>query len=246
MPSGGKLLIETSNVYFDEEYVRNHLAATEGHYIKLAVTDTGVGMDAETRSRIFEPFFTTKEPGKGTGLGLSTVYGIVKQSDGFVWVYSEPGEGTTFKIYLPRVGVEAKERVRHKRPDAELHGTETILVAEDEALVRELTRTVLETHGYNVIEAANGGSALLLLESYKERIDLLLTDVVMPEISGRELAERAKAIRPDIKILFMSGYTDNSIVHRGVIDEGMQFIQKPFSTENLATKVREVLDDPAA
>jgi two-component system, cell cycle sensor histidine kinase and response regulator CckA len=203
-------------------------------------------MDREVRSRIFEPFFTTKDPGKGTGLGLSTVYGIVKQSDGFVWVYSEPGEGTTFKIYLPRVDVEAAERVRPRRPDAELRGTETVLIAEDEQLVRELTRTVLETHGYNVIEAANGGAALLLLENYPETIDLLLTDVVMPEISGRELADRAKAIRPETRILFMSGYTDNSIVHRGVIDEGMQFIQKPFSTENLATKVREVLDDQAA
>src|SRR5690606_31718026 len=207
MPEGGKLLIETANVFLDDMYVLTKLAATQGHYIKRPVTDSCVGMDADTRSRIFEPFFTTKATGKGTGLGLSTVYGIVKQSGGFIWVYSELGEGTTFKIYLPRVDVDAAERVRQRRPDSDLTGTETVLIAEDEQLVRELTRTVLETYGYQVLEAANGGSALLVLQNHPTQIDLLLTDVVMPEISGRELAEKALTIRPDVKILFMSGYT---------------------------------------
>jgi len=242
MPHGGKLLIETAGVELDPSYVQSHPEARAGRYVLLAVSDTGVGMDEQTRRRIFEPFFTTKGVGKGTGLGLSMVEGIVAQSGGHIQVYSEPGHGTTFKIYLPRV----EEAAAVSQPEAALPlgGKETVLVVEDQAEVREYAVTVLKAYGYRVIQAQSAGEALLIFEREPERIDLVLTDVVMPNISGRELANRLEKLQPGIKVLFMSGYTDNVIVHYGVLDEGAQFIQKPFSPEQLAVKVREVLGPP--
>jgi two-component system, cell cycle sensor histidine kinase and response regulator CckA len=243
MPRGGKLTIETGNIYLDEEYARRHVAVSPGQYVMLAVSDTGTGMDEQTRARIFEPFFTTKESGKGTGLGLSTVYGIVKQSGGNIWVYSEVGRGTTFKVYLPLVGEAGQEYRRSDEVEEAAKGTETVLLAEDEEVVRTLAREVLETYGYRVVEAANGGAALLICERHREPIHLLITDVVMPEMSGRELADRLAPLRSEMKVLYMSGYTDNAIVHQGVLDEGANFIQKPFAPGQLARKVREVLDE---
>ena len=223
------------------KYRRSHIGVTPGRYVMLSVTDTGVGMTAEIKERIFEPFFTTKEKGKGTGLGLSTVYGIVKQSERNIWVYSEPGQGTTFKIYLPQVdepltelnGVVVKEVPR---------GNETVLVVEDEETVRKLATRILKKPGYRVLEASEGGEALLLCEEFKEPIHLILTDVVMPGMSGRDLAESLKKFQPKLRVLYMSGYTDNAIVHHGVLEKGMNYIQKPFTVEGLARKVREVLD----
>jgi PAS domain S-box-containing protein len=243
MPHGGKLTIETGNVYLDWEYAAQHIAVKPGHYVMVAVSDTGCGMDEKTQARIFEPFFTTKEAGKGTGLGLSTVYGIVKQSGGNIWVYSEVGQGTTFKVYLPRVDEGAEEYKRSAEPEEALQGTGVILLAEDEHMVRKLAREVLEMCGYKVLEAANGGDALLTCERHKEPIDLLVTDVIMPEMGGRELSSRLGQLRPEMKVLYMSGYTDNAIVHQGVLDEEANFIQKPFSPQTLASKVREVLGE---
>ncbi len=242
MPEGGKLTIETTNVYLDDRYARKHLTVIPGHYVMLAVSDTGTGMDENTQAHIFEPFFTTKEVGKGTGLGLSTVYGIVKQSGGNIWVYSEPGSGTSFKIYFPRVDERPRDSSPKAAAEANLQGTETILLTEDEDMVRTLAREVLEMYGYRVLEAANAGAALLICERHLEPIQLLLTDVVMPEMGGHALANRLKLIKPDMKVLFMSGYTDNAIVHQGFLDEGANFIQKPFSPDAMARKVREVLD----
>jgi two-component system cell cycle sensor histidine kinase/response regulator CckA len=242
MPAGGKLLIETENVSLSEEYAGQHIAVTPGSYVMLAVSDTGTGMDEKTKARIFEPFFTTKELGKGTGLGLSTVYGIVKQSGGSLWVYSEVGRGTTFKVYLPRVDENAQEYRQATDTGEVLQGTETILLAEDEEIVRTLAREILESYGYQVLEAANGGAALLICERHTGAIDLLITDVIMPEMSGRELSERLSQLRPAMKVLYMSGYTDDAIIHQGVLDTGANFIQKPFSPDALAQKVREVLD----
>ena len=242
MPDGGKLTIETANAELDEAYARAHVAVTPGRYVMLSVSDTGVGMTPEVRGRVFEPFFTTKEKVKGTGLGLSTVYGIVKQSDGNIWVYSEPGKGTTFKIYLPRED-EPLEEVVERVAGGELHrGDETILVVEDNDEVREVAVRILSGQGYRVLEASQGLDAFLICTEHDGPIHLLLTDVVMPKMSGRELAETLMSIRPRIKVLYMSGYTDNAIVHHGVLETGMDFIQKPFAVDTLARKVREVLD----
>jgi PAS domain S-box-containing protein len=242
IPEGGKLTIETANVELDETYARGHIAVKPGRYVMLSVSDTGVGMTPEVRQQVFEPFFTTKEKGKGTGLGLSTVYGIVKQSGGNIWVYSEPGKGTTFKIYLPRVDEPLEELRRRVEVKEVPRGTETILIVEDEEDVLKLTGRILSRQGYKVLEASQGLDAFLIAEKYEDLIHLLVTDVVMPKIGGRELADRIAEIRPEIKVLYMSGYTDNAIVHHGVLREGMKFIQKPFTVEGLARKVREVLD----
>jgi len=240
MPRGGRLSIETGNVEMDESYVRGHPVAHPGPYVMLAVSDTGIGMDAVTQARIFEPFFTTKEAGKGTGLGLATVYGIVKQSGGFIWVYSEPGHGTSFKIYLPRVD-EPVSRASAAAPEL-VGGSETVLVVEDVAAVRAVARQMLERHGYTVLEAPDGETALRLAGKHQGAIRLLLTDVVMPEVSGRQLADQLLELRPDMKVLFMSGYTDDAIVRHGVLQEGIAYLQKPFTPETLARKVRAVLD----
>jgi len=242
MPKGGKLTLETANVELDQAYSRQHAPIRPGAYIMLAITDTGSGMSAETLSHVFEPFFTTKEQGKGTGLGLSTVYGIVKQSGGYIWPYSEPGMGTTFKIYLPRVE-EMAQRLPAPAPAAtSLGGTETILLVEDEEGVRGLTRQLLERHGYTVLEAEHGQDALLLCERYSGPIHLLLSDVVLAQMSGRELVQRLAPLRPRMKVLYMSGYSDEAIVHHGVLEPGTAFLQKPFTTEALMRKLREVLD----
>ncbi len=242
MPTGGKLTIETMNVHLDQPYADNHIDVVPGNYAMLSVTDNGAGMDEETRSRIFEPFFTTKEHGKGTGLGLSTVYGIVKQSGGNIWVYSEPGRGTTFKIYFPKTTKEtALEKTDKERNALECKG-ESILVVEDESSLRKLCVKFLESLGYNVTAAANGGEALLLIEEKGFRPDLIITDVVMPEMSGKVLVDRLKKNLSHIKVLYMSGYTDNAIVHHGVLDSGAPFIQKPFGKEKLGETLRKILD----
>ena len=241
MPTGGKLTMQTGNVVLDEAYAREHLGVTPGPHVMLAVTDTGTGMDQATQARIFEPFFTTKEKGKGTGIGLSTVFGIVQQSGGHVWVYSEPGRGTTFKIYLPRVDA-AVEEVRAIEPPATLRGSETILLAEDDDQVRAVALGILRKRGYRVIEARNAGEALRQSEKHAGTIHLLLSDVVMPEMSGPELGRRLASARPDMKVLCMSGYTDDSIVRHGVLEAGIAYLQKPLTADALTTKVREVLE----
>ena len=245
MAMGGRLTIETANADLDVAYVRQHAAVRPGSYVLLAVSDTGCGMDAATQARIFEPFFTTKEPEKGTGLGLSTVYGIVKQSGGHVWVYSEPGRGATFKIYLPLVEDTVTVGAPHPMPTESRGGSETILLVEDEEQVRNLVREVLQANGYRVLEASRGGEALRLGEEHAGPIDLLLTDVVMPGMSGREVAERLATRRSHIQVLFMSGYTDAAIVHHGVLEEGVVLLQKPFTSQVLTRTIRQVLDTRA-
>ena len=243
MPTGGKLTIETDDAILDRDYAPSYLPAKTGPHVMLAVTDTGVGMDRETQARIFEPFFTTKEVGKGTGLGLSTVFGIVQQAGGTIAVYSEPGKGTCFKIYLPRVDAQIDVVTLQVAPTT-LRGTETVLLVEDEEQVRTVASSILRRHGYQVISAVHGGDALLVSERHLGPIHLLVTDVVMPELSGPELARRLAVTRPQMKVLCMSGYTDDSIVRHGVLTAGSAFIQKPITPASLAQKVREVLDAP--
>ena len=243
MPNGGKLTLETGNVDLDESYATDHYPARAGPFVMLAVSDTGTGMSEATQAHMFEPFFTTKEKGKGTGLGLATVYGIVKQSGGFIWVYSEVGHGTTFKLYLPRVQ-ELAERASQpaQTPARAARGTETVLVVEDEAPVRSVARQVLERHGYTVLEAPSAEAALDIATRYSGAIHLLLTDVVMPGLNGRELATRLADLRPDARVIFMSGYTDDAVTRHGVLEPGSAYVQKPFTPDAIARKVREVLD----
>jgi PAS domain S-box-containing protein len=243
MPQGGKLTIETANVTLDENFARTHTPLTPGDYIMLAISDTGIGMDGETQSRIFEPFFTTKGA-KGTGLGLSTVYGIVKQSGGFIFVDSQPQRGTAFRTYFPRVdgreeAAAAQDSLGLPRPD---HGQETILLVEDETHLRRLARQYLETQGYKILEAEDGAAALQIVDGHQGTIDLLLTDVIMPGMNGRILATNIAKLLPDIRVLYMSGYTENAIGHDGTLDAGVNLLQKPFSLPALKDRVREVLD----
>ncbi|PYP00978.1 MAG: hybrid sensor histidine kinase/response regulator [Gemmatimonadetes bacterium] len=243
MPQGGKLTLETSNVDLSEGYAADHYPARPGPYVMIAVTDSGTGMSEETQAHMFEPFFTTKEKGKGTGLGLATVYGIIKQSGGFIWVYSELGHGTTFKLYLPRVD-ESADLSRGPAParSPAARGSETVLLAEDEAPVRAVARQVLERHGYTVLEAPTAEAALDIAARYSGTIHLLLTDVIMPGLSGRELATRLADLRPEARVIFMSGYTDDAVTRHGVLEPGLAYLQKPFTPDTLGRKVREVLD----
>jgi PAS domain S-box-containing protein len=241
MPQGGRLTIETANADLDEENARKHPAVPAGRYVRLAISDNGAGMDRATQARIFEPFFTIKGRGEGTGLGLSTVYGIVKQSDGYVWVRSQPGEGTTFEIYLARAASEAAAPAGATRLELGFRGVETVLLAEDEASVRLLAARILGERGYKVLAAAEGKEALSMAEEFGGEIHLVLTDVVMPGMSGRELVSRLETIRPGIKALYISGYADNAIVHQGTLDSDVAFLQKPFTAESLARKIREVI-----
>jgi two-component system cell cycle sensor histidine kinase/response regulator CckA len=241
MPTGGMLTMETSNVHLDEQYAHDHIEVKPGPHVMLAVSDTGIGMDRATQARIFEPFFTTKDKSKGTGLGLSTVFGIVRQAGGSVWVYSEPGKGTTFKVFLPRVDA-AVDRVGTRRGPESLGGSETILLVEDDEQVRAVARGILRKKGYVVLEASNAEEARLHAERHPARIDLLLTDVVMPQMSGPQLANRLTSIRPEIAVLFMSGYTDDSVVRHGVLESQIAYLQKPITSDTLTSKVRMVLD----
>jgi hypothetical protein len=246
MPQGGKLTLETSNATLDETYALEHQPVEPGRYVMLAVSDTGHGMAVETMGRIFEPFYTTKEVGKGTGLGLSMVYGIVKQSGGYIWVYSEPDQGTTFKIYLPRVDQPADHAGTEKSPMSVSRGTETILLVEDDPQLRELSSSVLGHCGYRVLTAGTPEEGLAICKSNHHEIRLLVTDVVMPRMNGRQLAERIQKVSPKIRVLYISGYTDNAIVHYGVLDPGLWFLAKPFTLSALVAKVREVLDSVAS
>jgi signal transduction histidine kinase/CheY-like chemotaxis protein len=242
MPTGGRLTIETSNVELDRSYAATHTSVEPGHYVMLSVTDTGCGMSAETQSRIFEPFFTTKGPGKGTGLGLATVYGVVKQSGGYIYVYSEIDRGTTFKIYLPQVIAELDKLAGEAVTPGQARGSETILFVEDEQSVRELVRQYLGSIGYSVLEASDGVEALKVAAGHSEPIHLLITDVVMPHLSGPDLATQLGASRPGLKVLFISGYTDDTVFRHGVLEGGVAFLQKPFNLKALAGKIREMMD----
>ncbi len=243
MPDGGKLTLETANLELGAAYAAKHEEAHPGPYVMLAISDTGVGMDAQTQARIFEPFFTTKGLGKGTGLGLSTAYGIVKQSGGHIGVYSEPGRGSTFKVYLPRVVEDVEPAKKEDLPAVEHRGHETVLVVEDEPQLRELVELMLTSRGYSILTVENPVQAEALSKQYSGPIHLLLTDVVLPGISGREVARQVAAHRPDIKVLFTSGYTPDAIIHHGVLEAGLHFIQKPFTLETLTNKVRAVLNN---
>lgn len=242
MPEGGVLTIETANVIFDEVYASLHLQAKPGKYVMMAVSDTGIGMEKDIQEQIFEPFFSTKEISKGTGLGLSTVYGIVKQSDGYIWVYSDLGHGTVFKIYLPQVEAGSGADDQADLEPVDRKGDETVLLVEDEYLVRSLCRQVLETAGYKVFEAQNGVEALELFEKNIDQVDLLMTDIVMPQMGGRTLVEKISKLKPDLPVLFMSGYTDDSVLRTGIIDNGENYLQKPFTYHTLTKKIRTLLD----
>jgi len=244
MPGGGKFTIETANVDLDREYAHKKgvMELQPGPYVMLAISDKGIGMDKETQSQIFDPFFTTKPKAKGTGLGLSTVYGIVKQSGGYIWVYSEPGQGTTFKIYLPRVQGEEASLKKEPVPKELLQGSETVLMVEDDEAVRNFSKKVLKRSGYNILEAQDGEEALMVSRAHEGPIHLLLTDVVMPKMSGRELADRLQELRPETKVLFMSGYTDNAIIRHGTLRSDVNFMQKPFTPELLSQRIRRILD----
>ena len=246
MPHGGKLIIETAAVDLDAAYAESHIGVAPGDYVMLAMSDTGIGMDRATQARMFEPFFTTKGVGQGTGLGLSTVFGIVQQSGGTIWAESALGRGTTFRIYFPVPDID-REQVPEplKEPEVTtLEGTETILLVEDEEAVRSLASLILRRHGYTVLEASGGGDALLICEQHTERIHLLLTDVVLPRMSGRQVVERLRHIRPDLKVLYMSGYTSNAVIRHGVIGADVAFLQKPFTPTTLAHAVRQALESP--
>jgi CheY-like chemotaxis protein len=241
MPEGGKLTVETANVVLDEAYAQSHAGIVPGQYVQMAVSDTGHGMSQDTQRRIFEPFFTTKEVGKGTGLGLSIVYGIVKQNGGDIWVYSQAGKGTTFKVYLPavreRYAIQTSVAPRVSRPGR----AEMILLVEDDAKVRQLVEGVLREHGFQVVVSQNVSQAVALCQQRAMPIDLLLTDVVMPDMSGPELAEELGKLRPGLKVVYMSGYADNAVVRHGVIKPGAEFVEKPFTAETLTEKLRAVL-----
>jgi CheY-like chemotaxis protein len=246
MPDGGRLTIETANIELDMSDSGEHSIRGPNEYVMLAVSDTGVGMDAEIKSRIFEPFFTTKSPDKGTGLGLATVHGIVKQSGGDIWVYSEPGHGTTFKIFLPKsteIADDAKDD--RARPKAS-RGTETVLLAEDEEAVRKLTQRVLERAGYNVLTAKDGPDAMRVAELHLGVIDLLVTDMVMPTMNGRQLADNLRGVRPALRTLFLSGYTDSGVLPKGQLSTGEHFLQKPFTNDTLTNRVRSIMDARSA
>jgi two-component system cell cycle sensor histidine kinase/response regulator CckA len=242
MPQGGKLALETQNVELDDDFVRQHVGSAAGPHTLLTVSDTGEGMDAAILGRIFEPFFTTKGPGHGTGLGLAMVYGVVKQSGGYIEVSSEVGKGTTFKIYLPQV-TETAEAAAKKPPHVPKQGSETILLVEDDAAVRDLVRSLLSAQGYNVLLSQDLQEVGTICERHPGRIHLLLTDMVLPGTSGREVANRVGSARPGVKVLFMSGYTDDALIQNHGFNESFAFLQKPFSSITLAAKVREVLDD---
>jgi two-component system, cell cycle sensor histidine kinase and response regulator CckA len=245
MPHGGTLTLETTNVDLDEAYASEHQPIGPGHYVMLVVNDNGHGMTPEVKARAFEPFFTTKEVGKGTGLGLSTVYGIIKQSGGFIWVYSEPDRGTSFKIYFPRVDQPAQTLGSDRRPSVQ-RGTETILLVEDEPQLRQLSSSILAHCGYKVLVAGGPEEGLAIAQANHRDIRLLITDVIMPTMNGRQLAEKILHISPKTRVLYISGYTNNAIVHYGVLDEGLWFLPKPFTLSALIAKVREVLDAPTA
>jgi len=244
MPKGGKLTVGTANADLDKNYFRERdiHEETAGHYVMLSVSDTGSGMDKETREHIFEPFFTTKEVGKGTGLGLSTVYGIVKQNNGFIWVYSEPGQGSTFKIYLPKVKPDAEPEEKEQSLVDDLSGSETVLIVEDNDSLRNFAQKILYIYGYSTLNAKNGEDALRVCKEHNGQIDLMITDVVMPKMGGREAAERLQPLYPRMKVIYMSGYTDNAIVRHGVLEPGLNFLEKPFTPEGLARKVRKALE----
>jgi len=242
MPSGGTLTISTRNTKLMEKMDSNRWSVPPGDYVNLSVSDTGVGMSEDVIARVFEPFFTTKETGKGSGLGLSTAYGIVKQNRGSIRVKSAPGQGSVFNMYFPRVHGPVTRKVNKMSTAPMKTGTETVLVVEDEGIFRDLIVRILKRDGYKTLEAANGGEALMICEEHKEQIDLMLTDVIMPQMNGRKLVERTLPLHPEMKVLYMSGYTDDVIADHGVLEEGVEFIEKPFSANVLLNKVREVLD----